>query len=79
MCTVAVKRRLVLVPSIRSANSRSVLPTGCSEGLVRRRENNALAKRSSCFMSKKEADAPLMLRGEVLDLTPCYRKLPAYS
>jgi len=35
MCTVAVKRRSVMVPSIRSANSRSILPTGGYEGFVR--------------------------------------------
>lgn len=45
MCTVAVKRRLAMVPSFCLANSYSVLPAGYHDRFVRRREYPAETKR----------------------------------
>jgi hypothetical protein len=79
MWTVAVKRRSVMVPSIRPANSRSTLPAGCYEGFVRDSENSALTKRILRFLPEIEFDGPQVFTGQAPDMTPCYRDVSPYS
>ena len=52
MCTVVVKRRLAMVTSIRSANSRSVVSSGRHESFTRGGENSAVTKRFLLFWPK---------------------------
>ena len=52
MCTVVVKRRLAMVTSIRSANSRSVGSSVRHESFTRGGENSAVTKQFLRFWPK---------------------------
>jgi hypothetical protein len=64
MWTVAVKRRSVMVPSIRPANSRSTLPAGCYEGFVHESGNSDLTKRILRFLPETEFDGRQVCTGQ---------------
>lgn len=79
MCTLVVKRRLTMVTSIRSANSRSVVSSGRHEKFVRRCEDSAMTRRFLRFLPENASEGPQGLTGKAGDLTPCYRTPRLYS
>lgn len=79
MSTVAVKRRSVMVPSIRPANSRSTLPAGCDDGFVRDGQISAFTKRILRFLPEIELIGPQVFTGQARDMTPSYRDVSPNS